>query len=463
MKNIKALRQKRFTLTSAMQAILDQATGKRDLTAEETKQFDDYKTQLTLLAVDIDETERELEAEHQMPAVLVGPGNGSEPHISSPGGSAQDRRPIGKPAGRSYAEMFGRSLDAGGFKSIDEFIGAIHFGARDPRLQTPLGDVLRLNATAGSASEAVPSDGGFLVPTEFSAELLDASLESEIVRPRAYVYPMKSSTRKIAGFDGLDHSSGALYGGFTPVWMNEGGVSSPQKAKTRLVELNANKLALFTNASNELIADGMSFADLIGNALIKAISWTLDYVFLNGDGSGKPEGVLNAPSLVVVAKDSGQPASTITFSNVAGMLGRLHPAFLNTACWVCNSTAMPQLLQMQSVVKNVAGTENVGGSAVPVVTYQDGKFRMLGLEIVFTEKLPALGSQGDILLAAFENYAVGLRKEVSLEKSNAPLWTSDESSFRSILRVDGQDKWNKPFTPKSGATQGWAVTLAARS
>jgi HK97 family phage major capsid protein len=49
--------------------------------------------------------------------------------------------------------------------------------------------------------ETVPSGGGFAVPEEFAAWLLDSSLESEIVRPRATVWPMKSDTIKVPGWD----------------------------------------------------------------------------------------------------------------------------------------------------------------------------------------------------------------------------------------------------------------------
>ena len=464
--NIKALRQKAAGLRNDMRDILNAAKhSERDLTADETARFDELKLQLAAMQPDIEAAEQELDRElsgddginlSEAEARRVGAGGHPLPYVSRPGSVA----------GRKYAQMFRSSrLETGGWSSLDEFIAAINFGGHDPRLAAAMagGMGLRVNASAGAASGAVPTDGGFLVPDAFTAELLDASLEAEIVRPRAQVYPMASSTRKIAGFDGLDHSSGQLFGGFTPVWMGEGSTASTQKAKTRLIQLTAHKLALFTAASNELIADGASFADLIGNALIKALSWTLDNAFLNGDGAAKPLGVLNSPSLIVVAKDTSQPAATITYSNVSKMLARLHPSFLNEAVWVVNSTSLPQLLQMQSVVKNVAGTENVGGSAVPIFTMEDGTFRMLTLEVILTEKLPALGSQGDILLAAFSNYAVGMRREATLEKSNAPLWASDETSFRSIVRVDGQSKWHAPFTPKNGDTQGWAVTLAARS
>jgi len=87
-------------------------------------------------------------------------------------------------------------------------------------------------------------------------------------------------------------------------------------------------------------------------------------------------------------------------------------------------------------VTNIAGAGV--GSWFPVL--RDGArggFEMLGLPVLFTEKVPAFSSQGDVLLADFSQYAVGLRKEMTLDLSKHLYFDSDETAFRSILRADG--------------------------
>ena len=275
---------------------------------------------------------------------------------------------------------------------------------------------------------------------------------------------MTTSSKKIAGFDDLDNSGNAPYGGLSLQWANEGDTGSNKKAKTRLIELHAQKAMIFSFASNELIADGMSFDEMIGSAIVKSLGWGLDRSFLvSGNGAGQPLAVLNDPALIIVAKETSQLTGTLLYQNVINMFARLHPACMMNSVWVANSTTLPQLLAMQLVVKNVAGTENVGGSATPVFS-ADGKggFTLLTRPVIFTEKLPALSSQGDILLADFSQYAIGLRKEVSLERSIYAGWQTDESGYRAIVRVDGQGKWRAAFKPSNGSTLSWAVTLAAR-
>jgi HK97 family phage major capsid protein len=102
------------------------------------------------------------------------------------------------------------------------------------------------------------------------------------------------------------------------------------------------------------------------------------------------------------------------------------------------------------------------GQFVPVLREANGGWQLLTRPVLFTEKLPAVGDKGDILLADFSQYAIGVRKEITIEKSGHVYFMSDETAWRAITRVDGQGRWNKAYTPANGATQSWCVCLAAR-
>ena len=231
---------------------------------------------------------------------------------------------------------------------------------------------------------------------------------------------------------------------------------SAQTAKTRKIELVAKKLGLLTEASNELLSSGVSFRDQLEETITRALGWFLDDAFLNGTGAGQPLGVLNDPALIAVPKQGGQAADTIQYENVVDMFARLHPALVEDAVFVVNPTTIPQLLTMSLVI----GT---GGTHIPVMTEAGNGFRMLGRDVLLTEKLPTLGDEGDILLAAFSQYAVGLRAEMSLDRSQHVGFARDVETYRGILRGDGQGKWSGAYTPKTGSTLSWAVTLAART
>jgi HK97 family phage major capsid protein len=265
---------------------------------------------------------------------------------------------------------------------------------------------------------------------------------------------MKSESLKVPGWDSSTHTS-SLFGGLTGSWIAELAASNEVYAKMRQIQLTAKKLACYTAASNELVADGVDYERQIQEALIKTLSWYLDYAFIQGTGAGQPLGVLNDPALITVSKETGQDASTIVFENAVKMYARLAPQCMEKAVWIASQTAVPQLLTMSLAV----GT---GGAPLqPAVLQDNGKFSLLGKEVIFTEKCPALGSLGQLMLCDFSQYCIGLRREVSLDKSIHVGWTTDEASYRAILRADGQGMWDSAITPKAGDSLSWCVALAA--
>ncbi len=354
---------------------------------------------------------------------------------------------------RSYRGMFcrnGEQLSNDGFSSFEEWMACVHSGRPDERLQYR------------SMGSDIPSAGGFLVPDQFVAEMLDTGIENEIVRPRCTIWPMVSDTARAPGWDGADHSS-SLYGGFAGTWLGEGETATEVDAQFRSIALTAHKLAVFTSASSELVQDSfLSFDSIMNDGLRNALSWFLDYAAINGTGAGQPLGLVNNNSVVSVAKESGQAASTIVWNNICKMYARMWPSGHQNAIWIANNTIIPQLLALTIPV----GT---GGSAVgpnighPVMKEDSGSFSLLGKPIYFTEKAQSLGTAGDIMYVDLSQYVMGLRKEIIIEKSNAVHWTSDKQAYRAIMRADGMGKWNSAITPKNGDTLSWCVTLAARS
>jgi HK97 family phage major capsid protein len=324
------------------------------------------------------------------------------------------------------------SLDRGGFKNMEEFLKTIYSGLADPRMKV-----------------SDWASGGYAVPEEFGAWLLDKSLEGEIVRPRATVWPMETDTRHVPAWNNFNHADN-LYGGVTGQWLGEGAQANETEGSITKLTLIAKKLACYTKASNELLDDGVTFEQQLTNALIKGMGWFMDLAFLSGSGAGQPLGVLNDPALITVPRET---AATITYADLAHMFARVAPACLNNAIWIANQTAIPSLLQLSVVV-------GAGGSHIPVLQ-QDGKggFTILTRPVIFTEKVPALGSKGDILLADLSQYVIGMRREVVIAKSAAVHWTTDESAFRTIARVDGQGSWKEPVKPKNGDPVSWCVAL----
>lgn len=451
--NIHALRQREIELKAQGQKILD-AAGGRELNPTEAAAFDANVVSLKKHQVAIAECEAAMNRERGAGGVQLS-GDGV-----SPVHAEFSSRGAGKPRiGAKYSELFlqGSGPSQGGFASMDEFLATVHSGLADSRLQTGM------RAAGSEQTEVSPSGGGFLVPTEYAAQLLDNALENSVVMPRAMIWPMLSNSRKVPGIDGYSHVGGTLLGGITQAFVGEKDQLPLQNIKFWLFELVAKKMGLLIQSSNELLQDA-DFDSIVGAKLREACAWELDNAFLWGTGAGVPRGVFNDPALIVVAKDSSQVAATISYSNVTNMLAALYPAGRKNAVWVASTTCLPQLMTLAIKFLNMAATDYVGGSSLPIFTKGPGQtWELFGIPLILSEKMQALGTQGDLLLADFSQYFIGLRKELTLERSWQAGFQSDSTWFRMTARLDGAGSWKSAQTPEYGTAVSPFVTLATRS
>lgn len=313
-----------------------------------------------------------------------------------------------------------------------------------------------IRAFRASMLGGTPSTGGFSIPEPLAAKWLDDSLPSEIVRPRATVWPMESASRKVPGWDGADQSGGAYYGGFEMEFLAEEGTGNKQTGKLRSIQLEAKKGAIFVDASAELVEDGLGFDGQLEIAMKRSLSLGLDYYFLQGNGAGQPLGAINSPGVVEVDPEGGQGADTIVVENVSKMFARMYPAGRSRAVWLANETCIPQLLIGLTI------SIGTGGSWMNIFSDNNGQFTIFGRPVLFTPNLPVLGDASDLVFVDLSQYAIGIRREMKLEKSNIPGWTQDLMSYRVLVRVDGQGTWSDVLSPRNGDDLGWCVTLGAR-
>lgn len=313
-------------------------------------------------------------------------------------------------------------------------------------------------------SSDVPSDGGFLIPETLRSELLRVALESSIVRPRARVIPMESLRVPFPAVDSTSNVN-SVYGGIAGYWTEEGGQLTESQARFSRIVLDAKKLTAFAKVPSELLADSLiSLSALIDQMFPEALAFFEDTAFLTGDGVGKPLGVLNGNAAISVTRAT---SNLVQFEDIINMYARMLPQSLSRAVWVVSNNVLPQLLNMRMVQQNVAGTENVG-AASPGLWLTGGQaigsppMTLMGLPIVVSEKVPALGSAGDISLIDFGFYLIGDRQAMQAKQSEERYFETDEVAFRIIERVDGRPWLQSALTPANGGdTLSPIVKLAA--
>ena len=420
-------------------------TEKRDPTREER----DCLLELTREKNRACEMIERLEKTSEDRALCDSPAHPESPSITVVRNEGESpRRTNGK---KSYRSIFGSPANGDfGFRNLSEMAIVVRSGRSDERLVR----------AAHGASGLTGADGGYLIPDILAVELFQSVLESSVVLSRCQVVAMPNGNRKVASLNGDDRSGGNVYG-FTAEWANEAGAFNLQKPVFKYIHLAAKKLGILSAASNELLMDAAvsGDSDFMGQALSKAMTWALDRSLLvAGTGSGQPLSVLNAPSKIEVAKTLSQPADTITFANLSNMMGKLAPEFEKTAIWVASPSCKPQLLQT-----SITLITDVSAAFVPALTMENGKWMLLGRECVFSEHLPVLGDAGDIILCDLGAYVAGITKELTVDRSEHVYFYSDETDFRSVIRIDAQPKLGSKITASNGEQLSWCISLAERA
>jgi len=316
--------------------------------------------------------------------------------------------------------------------------------------------------TKTNAVEYDDSQGGYLVPGQFINTLYKTSLENTVAVSRCKQIPMETNRVSIPAVAVTSHAS-TLFGGITLYRPGEDEVKTASKPLFRQIELTAHKLVGLINVSDELIEDSPATVGAIMTEMFtEAIAFHRDRDVLRGTGVNQPLGVLNAGCLVPQAIEAGQTlaANPVVIENIVNMWSRMFPSCHKNAVWLVNQAVLPHLYTMGLAV----GT---GGSAVfmPAGGASGSPYAtLMGRPLIATEKLPTLGTAGDILLADFGQYVVADKGGVKTDQSMHLYFNYDRTCFRFVFRGDGQPLWNSALTPNDGGnTLSPFVVLAART
>ena len=318
----------------------------------------------------------------------------------------------------------------------------------------------RLYNAATGLNETTPSDGGFLVQTDFSSELLQEVYATGVLAPRCRRISISGNSNGIK-INGVDETSRASSrsGGIIGYWKDEAAQKTASKPKFRQIELTLHKLIGLCYATDELLSDAAALEGFIRQAFAAEFGFLLDDAIIRGTGAGQPLGILNAGCLVTVAKEAGQTADTIVWENVVKMYARLFAGSRSNAVWLINQAAEAQLMQMAM---------SVGTGGVPVYLPAGGASQspygtLFGRPVMAIEQSSALGEVGDIIFGDFNGYILAEKGGIESAMSIHVKFDYDESVFRFVLRVDGQPVRASALTPYKGSdTLSHFVTLASR-
>jgi HK97 family phage major capsid protein len=380
--------------------------------------------------------------------------------VSHGRGTVYNKASIGAEFERAYPEPEDR------FGSIGEYCQAIRAEAV-PGTHRNRVDLLHklevVRSFTNSFSSEEPGAGGFLIPEIMRSELLQLALEDSIVRSRATVIPMSTLRVPIPTVDDTSHVS-SLFGGVTFYWAEEAASLTESQATFGKVVLDAKKLTGFFKVPNELLQDAPAFSGWFDTRIPAGLAWSEDVAFMTETGAGTPQGFINSPASVQVAAESGQATKTIVWENIVKMYARMLPTSLKNAVWICAIDTFPELATMALSVGTGGGPVWIGNFAGGQGGADTPPMSILGRPVIFTEKVPALGTTGDINFVDLSYYLIGDRQAVEVSASEHFLFQNDQTAYRIIERVDGRPWLQSALTPHNGSSNTLSafVQLASR-
>jgi HK97 family phage major capsid protein len=298
--------------------------------------------------------------------------------------------------------------------------------------------------------------GGYTVPTQFADQIQQLMAEDTFIRPRAFVQPMTSAVMQIPYLDVTTAQAAgvsAFFGGMQAAWTAEAQTRTEYEPQFKQLELRPWELSAYSVSSNVLLQDSaIGLEKFLFSLFAKVIGWTEEYAFLQGNGVGKPLGMLSAPALIAITRAT---AGKISYTDVANLISRLLPSSLQRAIWVIHPYGLIDLVQLKDAAGRVIWVDAMGGAQKNVPGY------LFGRPVYVSEKVPTYGTKGDLSLLDPGLYVIGDRMQLEVAASEHVNFLKNQMTWRVVERVDGQPWIEKAITLADGtSTVSPFVTIA---
>jgi HK97 family phage major capsid protein len=402
----------------------------RMLTDAEQKQLDDLSEQFEQLDAEVKRRER-LAAQRERLNTPQRRVTQPAPIEAQEGDDPQPRQRV------TGGDLVGASKNTWGWRSLGEFAkGVIQStrGSLDKRL---------VAAATTFGNEGAGQDGGFAIPPEFRENIMKKVQAEEGLLARTD-QQFSSSNKLTVPQDNT--TPWQTSGGITVAWEGEANQSTGTKPQLGQLEVKLHKIKALVPMTDELMEDVAALSRYLPGKVADKFVSAFNTAIVNGDGIGKPQGLLNSASKITQAKEGGQAAATIVFLNIVKMWSRMYGPLRQNAVWLINQDIEPQLLGLVAPGSNWPAYLPPGGLS-------NSPFgQILGRPVIPIEAAQTVGTEGDIILANLQTYLTvqkvsGIRQDVSIHL----FFDQDVTAFRFVFRLGGQSWYSAPIARQNGA------------
>jgi HK97 family phage major capsid protein len=270
-------------------------------------------------------------------------------------------------------------------------------------------------------SKATDAGGGYLVPQDMWDQVIEAlrqasavvSVANEIVTDNGQTMPVPTNPTHGVAF-----------------WTAENAAITTSDEVFAQVSLGAHKAATKIIASRELVDDARVDLDgWLARSLGARLALLEDNAYLNGDGSGKPQGVLHATGGVTVVTAASGSATAFKLADVKAAWKAVPAPYRPNATWFMHPDALADLASL---------ADTAGALVLP--SLQNDPPALFGRPVLATAQLPAPAANAKSVVVGDWSigYTVRRVRGVYVQRLNELHSDNDQIGMRGAERVDGK-------------------------
>ena len=293
-------------------------------------------------------------------------------------------------------------------------------------------------------SEGTSADGGYTVPIEFAAVVVEFAFQLSPVLSKVWRVPMNTQQVK---YPKLSQQEGNYFGGVKVSYVNE---ATAPSANTKVAfeqnVFNAHKVILETAFTSELIEDSLiNIVNYVTGVITRAYMFELERCVIRGSGNGQPRGIIEDVIVKANAVKRSAGAGHVAIADIYALEGALDEMFTNLS-YITRRSTISALRQSLTTVSNgflKETWEEAAGSPTMIKS-------MNGYPYFVTRNCHPTGSLGDIICGDLGYYMLAIRRDMRIDMSDAPYWTTDQIALRLTARYDGMPGTSYGFKVLSG-------------
>ena len=384
MTKILELREKRANLWNATKAFLDSHRGEDGMvSAEDNATYEKMEADVVALGKEIERLERQAAIDREMDQPT------STPLVSRPVPATVERQQ-------------GRASD---------------------EYKTAFWGMMRSRSTGPSVMNALQigtdSEGGFLVPDEYERTLVQGLEEENVLRSLCTVIQTSSGDRKIPIV--ASHGSAS--------WVDEEGAIPESDDAFGQISIGAHKVATMIKVSDELLQDSVfNIENYIASEFARRIGAAEEDAFINGDGSGKPTGLLHATNGAATGVTTA--GNSVAADEIIDLVHSIKNVYRNKAVFLMND----------STIKAIRKLKSIEGQYLWQPGLKEGQpDTLLNYRIVTSPYMPEVAAGNKVILFGdFKSYWIADRQGRSFQRLNELFAVTGQVGFRATQRVDGR-------------------------